>query len=189
MKSSRTLRIIGQILILVAIVAAAFYFAGIAKESEAVRQVVAAYGYAGVFVVALISGFNLAVPIPAVTFLPLFLESGLAFWPTIFVIAAGMTLADTAAYILGRVGRHVASEATTEKVLRRLEGIRERYQWAPLAVLLLFASIAPLPNEILVAPLAFLGYRVRQIFPVVFVGNVIFNTLYSQGVISIFGLF
>ena len=174
---------------LVAIVAAALYGAQLAGESAFIRSVVADYGYIGIFVTAVFSGFNLAVPVPAIAFLPLFLESGVGYWSVILLIALGVTLADTVAYFIGRVSRHIAARSSEGRALRRLEAIRERYRWAPLAILFVFAVVAPLPNEILVIPLGFLGYRVLHIVPVVFAGNMIFNTLYAAGITSIFELF
>ncbi|MDO8600057.1 MAG: hypothetical protein Q7R73_00345 [bacterium] len=182
----KILKIFLQVAVLVAIFAGALYATRIAQESEAVRVVVARYGYVGIFVISVISGFNLAVPVPAIAFLPLFLESGLNFWAAIFFIGAGMTLADTIAYFLGKVGRQVISYSTGDGVLLRLEKMRERHRFGPMAVLFLFAALVPFPNEILVVPLGFLKYRIVYIIPTVFAGNLVFNTLYAAGVVELF---
>lgn len=168
------------------VVSLAFYFADRAKESEAIREFVFEYGYLGSFVVAVVSGFNLAVPLPAVAFLPLFLESGLSFWGTIASITAGVTLADTMALLIGRMGREMVPDRKKERMLKRIERLRDRYYWAPPAVLLLYAVLAPFPNELLLVPMGFLGYRAIHIIPLLLIGNFFFNILYAVGIVSVF---
>ena len=185
----KTLRVSVQSVALIAVIALAFYLARLAQGNGAVQEIVAAYGYAGIFVVSVVSGFNLVVPVPAIAFLPLFLTSGLSFLPTILVIAAGVSLADSVAYFAGRIGRHVLAYAFEERLILRLERVRERYHWAPLTAFFLFAAFVPLPNEILVVPLGLLGYRFLQILPVAFAGNLAFNSLYATGTIGLFNLF
>lgn len=173
-------------LLLAAVVALIFYFAGWAEENDAIRRLVASYNYAGIFLVALISGFNLAIPVPAAAFLPLFLEAGLRFWPTIATIAIGVTFADIIAYFIGKVGHEIISHSTEGKIFSKLEHARDRYHWAPLAILFAFASLAPLPNEIILVPTGFLGYRLFHILPVVLAGNFVFNAIYATGAVSLF---
>lgn len=169
---------------LILIIFIAFYLAHLARESSLIRDLVADYGYFGIFVVALISGFNLAVPVPAATFLPLFLQSGLDFWFTITLITFGVTLADSFTYIIGRLGREIIDEK--RKMIITLEIVGERHRWAPMTLLFLFSAIVPLPNEILVVPLGFLNYKFRRIWPVILAGNFIFNLIYASGAVGLF---
>lgn len=186
MGNKKFLKIFLQGIAVIAVFAAAFYFADIARENGTAREIVADYGYLGAFVVAVVSGFNLAIPIPAIAFLPLFLESGLNYWTTIGVITLGTAFADMAAFYIGRVGRQVFSHYYEGKIVARLDTLRRKYRWAPLALLFVFASVVPLPNEILVVPMGFLGYRLLYAVPIAVAGNFIFNTLYSIGVINLF---
>ncbi|QQG45782.1 MAG: VTT domain-containing protein [Candidatus Niyogibacteria bacterium] len=169
---------------LILIIIAVFYLAQIARENGMVRELVADYGYFGIFAVAVLSGFNLAVPVPAVAFLPLFIGAGLNFWITIILITVGVTLADSFTYIVGRLGREIIDDK--RKAIVALERVGERHKWAPMILLFLFSSIVPLPNEILVMPLGFLNYKFKRIWPVILTGNFAFNALYSTGVINLF---
>jgi len=46
----------------------ALYIGKYESDNSVVRDVVSRYGYLGVFVISFISGFNLAVPVPAISF-------------------------------------------------------------------------------------------------------------------------
>jgi membrane protein YqaA with SNARE-associated domain len=189
MDSKKIIKLILQAVLLIAVIGIAFYFADLARGNGNIQRVVASYGYIGIFIVSLISGFNFVVPIPAISFLPLFLESGLHFSTTIVIISLGMTTADAIAYLLGNLGKKMVPGGFGKKFEEFVSQMHKKYMWAPLLILFLFASVAPLPNEVLLVPFAFLNYRLIHILPVVFVGNIVFNLLYSQGIISIFNIF
>ncbi len=178
-----------QILALLVIFASAFYLAHIAQEDESIRAVVANYGYWGVFFLAFISGFNLLVPIPAIAFMPLYIVSGLHFFSTIIIVTLGMVAADSLAFALGRLGKHLALHLTQgeSRILEQLEKWRLRYPSSPLLFVFLFAAFVPLPNELVLLPLGLLGYRFLIVLPLVMGGNLIFNYLYSTGLLQVFG--
>lgn len=182
-------KIILQGVSLIMIISIALYFAHLAKESEQIKNIVGNYGYIGIFIISVMSGFNLVVPIPAVSFLPLFLESGLDYWTTIAIMSAGMTLSDSVAYFLGDFGKKIIPSLVNKKLEKKIKLIHEKYNWAPLVLLFLFASVAPFPNEVLLVPFAFLNYRFIHLLPIIFIGNSVFNFLYSKGIINIFNLF
>lgn len=175
-----------QIAALIAVIAGALYLARIASHNEVIQEIISTYGYIGIFFLALISGFNLVVPIPAISFLPLFIESGLSFWPTILIIALGMTAADFISYVLVRAGRDIVSESWGNKIFEKFDALREKYERYPLAILFIFASVVPLPNEILLVPATFWGYSWKQLLPVVLAGNLIFNILFAKGLMNVF---
>lgn len=178
-----------KLLALIVFVGLVVYLGQVAQESETVRNMVVNYGYGGIFLIALISGFNLVVPIPAISFLPLFVESGLNYWITIVFITAGMAMADVVVYLLGKAGKKALTNSQGEKVLVWFRNIQEKHPHLPLFLLFIFATAVPLPNELLVIPLAFLNYRLLQVFPIVLVGNFIFNLLYAQGIFRIWTIF
>ena len=74
-------------------------------------------------------------------------------------------------------------------LLSVLNKMRDRYYWSPLVALGLFAAFIPFPNEVLVAPLGFMRYRLRHMFLPMFAGNLVFNILSSIGVMKLLDLF
>lgn len=175
-----------QIGVFALVVILAFSLGKNASESETIRSLVAGYGYFGILVISIVSGINLAVPIPAIAFLPLFLESGLNYWMTIFVISLGMTFGDSIAYLVGRAGRVFVESNIQKKIGKHLEVLQTRYHYAPLGALFLFAAFVPLPNELIVVPLSFFGYRLLHVMIPMLAGNILFNIFYSAGIIGFF---
>jgi len=186
---NKNLKIILQGVGLLVIIALAFYLASLASDSELVREIVSSYGYVGIFLISILSGFNFVVPIPAVAFLPLFLESSLSFWPTIFLITLGVTSADTMSYILARAGKHIASQSFGENMFKGFNRLNVTYPRAPLVLLFFYASFVPLPNELLLVPMALSSYRLREIIPILLVGNFVHQLLYAKGILSVFNIF
>ncbi len=152
-----------------------------------VQEVIAEFGYLGVFIVSVISGFNVFIPVPAVSFLPILVESGLNFWISIIVITLGMTLGDSLGYLLGYVGRAVTDVEKTY-IFRKLHKIKVKRKWLPILILVIYSGFAPLPNEAMVIPMAVLGYEYKYILPAILLGNLIFNTLAAFGIISLFNI-
>lgn len=147
------------------------------------------FGFAGIFFASVISGFNLVVPIPIATFVPLFLESGFEFLPVVLTISLGMTVGDLLSYWVGFAGRHiVASEKRLANYwfVKLLEKARKKYKIAPYFILFFFVSFVPIPNEVTVMPMGFFGYRMRIIIPILIVGNIIFNFWTAQIITKIF---
>lgn len=181
-------KLILQAFFLIALIVGAFYLAKLSVESEAIRSIIQSYGYIGIFFIAFVSGFNLVVPIPAVAFLPLFIESGLHFYTTIVFITIGMTFADLISFAIGRVGGEVAEKYSKSgsKIASVLVEAVSKHKYAPFVLLFLFASLAPIPNELLLIPFGFLRYRLKWIIPILLIGNFVFNFVYSAGVIGVF---
>jgi|SRR5688500_11647307 len=174
-----------RVVLVIAILALGMAMGRIAQENEIVRQIVTRYGYFGVFVIAMVSGFNLVVPVPAVAFIPLFVASGLDLVATIAIIVIGVTIADMLAFMLGRAGRelHVMREA---RLVKKLQKVRERHYWWPLGMMFLYASFAPLPNEVMALPLGLMGYPAHHIFLPLLLGNLVFNSIAAVGIMTLF---
>src|SRR3989344_8358174 len=114
----RTAKIVFNAIIFILIVAAAFWLGNSASQNETIKNLVSEYVYWGLFLAAVISGINVVVPIPAISFLPLFVEAGHLFWPTIAVIVLGVTLGDGVGYLIGLAGRNLISEKTIQRMER-----------------------------------------------------------------------
>ena len=174
--------------IIAAVVIAALVISRIASESLAVQEVVETYGYFGVLITAVISSINPIIPIPAVAFVPVFLASGLGFWPVALTIAFGVTLGDTIGYFIGRAGFAVLSDHMAE-YMDKIKEWRKKHPRMPLVILFIYTLIAPTPNELIVIPLALAGYRLAHILPILLVGNFIFNTVLASGLVTFFDKF
>ncbi len=177
-----------QLIVLAVVIITAIVVSKMASESLIVQEVVQSYGYFGVLIASVISSINPIVPIPAVTFVPVFISAGLNFWPIVIVLVLGVTLGDTIGYFIGRAGFTVLSGHMTQ-YMEKIEKWRERYPRAPLFILFLWTLISPMPNEILVIPLALAGYSLKKLLPILLVGNFIFNTVLASGVLAIFDNF
>ncbi|MDA1334724.1 MAG: hypothetical protein O2794_01750 [bacterium] len=174
-----------QIIVLVLVIVFAFWLSDKAQNETVIQDWVNRFGYIGIFVVSVISGFNFAVPVPAITFLPLFLASSLSFPITLLVITVGMTLADFIAYWIARTGEEFIENDT----VRRLERFRDKWFWLPLVGLGLYAAFIPFPNEILVVPLSLMKYRIRYLLGPLLIGNLVFNIITGNIVLRLFEFF
>jgi membrane protein YqaA with SNARE-associated domain len=174
-----------KVLALFGVVAGAVWINLYGAEAAGVEETVRAWGYPGLFAMSALSGFNLLVPIPIVLFFPFFLEIGMNAGAAVVTISAGMTTGDLVGFLLGSIGREVV-ELPEGRVVRFLRDLRRR-PWVPYVALFFYASFVPLPNEILVIPMAFLGFSIIGIFGSTFVGNLIFNSLAALGLTGVFG--
>lgn len=157
-----------------------------AAENDLVRDLARRFGYGGILLAAAASGFNLVVPVPIIAFFPFFMDVGFDRVLTVAVIAVGMTLGDLLGYLIGRTTRELFSPKV-RGLMARLESLRERHRVLPFVLMFLYAAVVPLPNEVLVIPLAFLRYPLAGIFAAVLLGNMIFNSLVAFGLVQVFG--
>lgn len=178
-----------KIVLLALIIALAFWAGEAVQSNDFAQDIIRRLGYSGVFIIAVVSGFNLIVPVPAVSFLPVFLAAGLSIFTSVLVLAAGMTLADFLAYLIGKTSRHMVLSSVERQVAETFNKVQNKLHWSPTLILFLFASFAPFPNEVLVIPMSFFGYRMWQVMLPVFGGNLIFAVVYSIGVMNILKFF
>jgi membrane protein YqaA with SNARE-associated domain len=181
-------RLAVQVALIVLLVAAVIWVNQYAADHDLVRLAARRFGYPGILAAAAASGFNLVVPVPVIAFFPFFMEAGFAPVPTVLVIATGMTLGDLLGYLLGHAARDAVGERRW-RITERLQRLRVTHPYLPFVVMFLYAAFAPIPNEILVIPLAFMRYPLVGVFTAVLLGNVIFNSLVAAGVVHVFGLF
>ena len=157
-----------------------------AGDIGAVRETVASAGYWGLLAASVVSGFNLVAPVPVAVFYPFLVESGFDPVPTLATIALGMTGGDFLGYLVGDTTRALAHNRLAG-FRAQVDALHGRHRFLPLGLLFVYAGFVPLPNEILVIPLAFMGYSMIGVMTAVLFGNVIFNTMLAFGVSWIFG--
>jgi membrane protein YqaA with SNARE-associated domain len=154
-------------------------------------HLVETFGYGGMFLGATLSGFNLVVPIPFIAFISFFVGIGFSFWISIGVIALGMTTGDMLGYMFGNAGGKIfkeqANSKTTKKILGYLEQLKEKHRILPYLALFFYIACIPAPNEIVVVPMAFIGYRLKNVFTTIVLGNFVFNTFAGLFILGVFG--
>lgn len=188
MKKRITKKIIYKIVTIALLVVGILLFNQYAADSETLEYIAKAFGYPGVLLLAALSGFNIALPIPIIAFLPFFLEVGMDKTTVILTISIGMTIGDIVGYLIGRTGRELW-EQSPSKTLTKIKNIKKRYPKSLYAILALYAAFAPAPNELIVIPMAMMGYRLRYMIWPLLLGNTIFNILVGFGITTIFALF
>lgn len=181
--------LITKLVVLVALLVFFVWANSYALESDTVKNLVQAFGYPGVFLIAVLSGFNLAVPIPAIGFYPLFIELGYVSWMIIALVSLGMLVGDAIGYLIGSAGKDALSDTKAERYVKFLTTLHEKHPMLPYACLLVYAAVIPLPNELIVIPMALAGYRFLPMGAMLFVGNIIFNILGAFGIVGLTSLF
>jgi membrane protein YqaA with SNARE-associated domain len=159
-----------------------------AINNESVLTLVSTYSYGGILGVAVLSGFNLLVPIPIIGLYPVFLEAGLHSVGVIITISIGMTIGDMFGYAIGRTGRSVVHVSKDNQFMVRLAQLEKRHPMLPYVFLFVHAAIVPFPNEIVVIPAAFIGCKFRYVIIATLLGNTIFTTASALGFIHVFSL-
>lgn len=187
---SETLKQILYTAVVILVVLGALWLGITFAENDTVTRIVSDFGYTGLFVAAIVSGFNVIIPIPLIAFVPTFVASGLSFWFVVMVITIGMTVGDALGFFVGHSGRKLTEPDVHEsKLARWIVSFADKHPRGAYVLLFFYATFAPVPNELIVVPMAFLGYKLRYMAPTVLVGNFIFNTLVSLGVLQVVALF
>lgn len=173
-----------QVVIFLSIVAGLVYLQTNDQTAEWVRALVERGGYGGIFAASILSGFNVAVPVPIIALFPSFVAAGLSPVGTVLLIAAGMTCGDALGALLGRAGRS-AVQPPKMRLVNWVDETRRRHPSLLWFGLVFYAAFVPLPNELIVMPLAYLGVSPPRIVLAVFFGNIVFNTLCAYGLLHI----
>ena len=185
----RKIPLLYKTLIVFFVLSFSIYLAITTSSDSNLQIMVAKFGYLGIFLFSIVSGFNVLVPIPAVAFTPTFVASGLNFWTIICIMTLGLTVGDLIGYFIGRVGKDVVKETGIHsKLFEKLFAIKNKFPRVPYFLVFLFASFVPFPNEILIIPLGFLGYHARYLLPAFFAGNIIFNIIYGYAGVALIEL-
>ena len=169
----------------VGITTGAFFLASHLTESGSLGQFVAGSGIFGAIAIAFVSGLNFVVPVPPATFAPIFIESGVNPYLVVIGFVIGTTIADSIGYLLGWVGRGSA-ETNHPKLAKRLHEFMTQHTHLVLPLAFIYFAVAPLPNEIILIPLALSGYRYRDLLIPMIAGTIIHHPILVFGYQSVF---
>jgi len=134
-------RIILQGIGVVALVALAIWFASFVSGSAVVQDVVSRFGYLGILIVSVVSGFNVVIPVPVAAFAPVFIEAGFMFLPVVFLMSLGMTLGDGLGMLIGSAGRKIADlEKSKSKIWKKIEKFSKEHENGMYIFLFLYAE-------------------------------------------------
>ncbi len=182
----KKLQVFGLGLLAVALILGILHFTSLVMENEAVAALVNQFGYLGVLITAFIAGLNAIVPVPAWSFVPIFIAAGL--WIPLIIVALviGTTLADLLAFYIGVKTKNIASDRYP-KIQSFTTWLQNGKSHFVVPVIFLHASFSPFPNEILLVPLAFAGVRMRTLIIPLVLGTILYQTAFaygSQGVVN-----
>ena len=170
--------------LLAAALLGALWVGFVVRESPVIQAFLLGGGYVGVFFFSIVNGFNVFVPIVTASFVPALVGAGLNVSIVVALIALGTTIADCATFFLARAGR-VHLSASENKLMKFLFAAEERRHWLPLLILALWATIVPIPSEVILIPLGLLGFPSRHVVPILFIGNLLFSGLIAFGALGI----
>lgn len=180
-----TVEFIGLVFLIIAIIASAFFLAEYISTSEATRALVEQYGLFGMIVIAFIGGLNLAVPIPAASFSPVFAAAGFSLATIVASLVVGTMIADLVGFQIGRWGKR-STAAHFPKLHDSLVDLKRKHHHLILPGIFVFAAFMPVPNEIILIPLGLMGYHYWSLAIPLALGTVLNQSMYVFGFLSVF---
>jgi membrane protein YqaA with SNARE-associated domain len=179
-------------LILIATTLATVWFlslllANFVSNNEVAQGMVGQFGYLGILVLAIIAGVNVILPVPAATFVPVFLAAGMWMPFIIITLVIGTIIADYAGYFVGRWSREFAKDHYPN-TYRKVLSLNEKHHNLLLPFVFFYAALVPFPNEAFIIPLALIGVKFRFILIPLILGNLINQSMLAFGTANIFTL-
>ena len=174
-------------LLITAVWVAALFLADYVATNDMAQNLTQQFGYVGILVVAIVSGLNVLVPVPAAAFVPVFTAAGFTIWLIIAVLVIGTTIADLIGYWLGRWSKEFV-EDHYPKTFRRMKVLDERNHNLVLPIVFVYAALLPFPNEAIIIPLALIGFKFRTFLIPLVLGNIVNQTALAFGASNIFSL-
>jgi membrane protein YqaA with SNARE-associated domain len=164
---------------------AVFYSTSYVNNNAVARELVGAFGYVGVFISAVIAGINILFPAPATALTPIFLSADLDFSLIVVALILGTLVADSIGFLIGVLGKH-ATHAVHPRFFEKIVVFKRHHDKLIPPVVFLFAALMPLPNEIILIPLALLGYRFKKLIVPLILGTTVHQLLYAYGFSNLF---
>ena len=174
-------------ILITAVWIAALFLAEYVATNEMAQNLTQQFGYVGILVVAIVSGLNVLVPVPAAVFVPVFTAAGLNIWLIIGVLVIGTTIADFIGYYIGRWSKEFVEEHYP-KTFKRMKVLDERNHNLVLPIVFVYAALLPFPNEAIIIPLALIGFKFRAFLVPLIIGNIVYQTALAFGATNIFTL-
>lgn len=181
----RFLRGLTLLVVLAGVLVVTFYLAFTIEKNPAVQNILAAIGYPGVYLLALIIGLNPFMPVPAATFTPIFLAAHLTLPFIITALTLGTVTADSLGYLFGHVSK-VYVKKSHPRIYHFFKNLYTKHYSYVLPVVFFYTSFIPLPNELFLLPLAVLGMPFRLLIIPIIIGDAINQTLLAFGVQNVF---
>lgn len=153
--------------------------------SPQAQATITSLGYGGVVLVAIIGGLNIFLPIPAFTLTPIFTAAGLSLPLIILALTIGTIIADYIGYLFGHISKPILY-SRYPRVITHLENSITTKPKLLIPITFVFAAFIPLPNEVLIIPVAVLGVKFRRIFLPLLFGNLLNISIYATGMQTIF---
>lgn len=170
-----------------AFVGLVFWWTQLVSQDAALRSLIEQFGVLGIFLLALLSGFNVLVPVHVATFTPLLITAGFSLPVIITTYVLGTTAADLIGYFLGRLGKTSVETRYQSAHIKVANFIRYRRAWVMPGVFL-YSAFAPLPNEVLLIPLGLIGFELRKFIIPLILGTILHHTIFALGSVHIFEL-
>ncbi len=171
--------------IMLSIIGGSFFLAAYVRDSSAAQALVGQFGYIGVLMLAVVSGLNAFIPIPAATFTAVFTAAGLSLPIIILMLVLGTIIADFTGYIFGRWGRDLITTKYPKTYETVTKLVTTRRRWLPFLITG-YAAVIPFPNEAIIIPLAISGVRFEAMLIPLLIGNTVNQAALAYGVQNIF---
>jgi len=178
---NKKIKLVLSLFFIIAIFIGVLFVANSLADNSALIETIADLGYLGVVFTAIVAGLNTFVPLPAATFTPLFVASGLSIPFIILALSLGTLIADFIGFLLGNVSRNLVLDKYP-KLFNFITNLQEKHQTLIIPAVVLYAALVPFPNEVLLLPLALAGIKFRSIIIPLIIGNIIHQTLIVYGI-------
>lgn len=176
-------RTIFGLIFVIALFVGAIFFASYVENNENIKSLISSFGPLGIFIVAFIGGLNLFVPVPATAFIPIFSSAGFSLPLIISILVIGTTIADLLSFYIGTVLRPKADKSKN-KTLKFVRKYCENKPKMTQLIVFLWASLIPIPNELLLLPLGMLGVKLQRIVLAFTFGTAVHTTILAFALTS-----
>jgi len=173
--------------VLVVLWVGSLYLAQFVTTSASAREIISDFGYFGILMMAIVSGLNVLLPVPAATFTPVFVAAGLWLPLIILALVVGTTIADLIGYVFGKWSREFAVDHYP-KTYKRIMSLCTKRHIFLLPFVLAYAAFVPFPNEAVIIPLALIGIRFTHIFIPLILGTTINQSVLALSTTGVFSV-